>query len=77
MASKENPGVPAGYVLKEVTTGANGLVSCWASVDGKDHVWTFDGPIREALEMFARRHGLTFETVARALAETSFDWMAR
>lgn len=50
--NKENPGVPAGYLLREVTTSDKGMVSCWVSPDGRNHV--------AALERFARRHGLTF-----------------
>jgi hypothetical protein len=52
-------------------------VTLWRSPDGKEYTWTFDGPIREALERFVRRHGVTFEAAARALAESGFAWMAR
>lgn len=67
MSSKGNPDVPAGYLLEEITAGENGVVTLWRSPDGKDHVWTFDGPIREKLERIARRHGLTCDAVARTL----------
>jgi hypothetical protein len=77
MNSKENPGVPAGYLVAEITAGRNGVVTLWRGPDGKEHVWTFDGPICEELARSARRHGLTFDTAARALAESAFDWMAR
>ena len=77
MSSKENPGVPAGYLLDEITSGENGVVTLWRSPDGKDHVWTFDGPISEEIERYARRYGITFETAARALAEAGFGWMKR
>ena len=77
MCSKENPDVPAGYLLKEITSGENGVVSLWRSPDGKDHVWTFDGPISEEIERYARRYGITFETAARALVEAGFSWMKR
>jgi hypothetical protein len=74
--SKEHPDVPAGYLVAEITAGRNGVVTLWRSPDGKDHTWTFDGPIRHELERFARRHGLSFDTAARALAESAFNWMA-
>ena len=77
MNSKEDSGLPAGYLIAEITACRNGVVTLWRGLDGKDHVWTFDGPIREELARFARRHGITFETAARALAEPAFDWMAR
>jgi hypothetical protein len=77
MSSKENPGVPAGYLLEEITSGENGVVTLWRSPDGEDHVWTFDGSIRKEIEKFAQRHGVTFDMAARALAETGFDWMRR
>ncbi|HZL43018.1 MAG TPA: hypothetical protein VFD66_07030 [Verrucomicrobiae bacterium] len=77
MNSKETPGIPAGYLVAEITACQNGVVTLWRSPDGKNHAWTFDGPIRNALERFARRHGVTFDTAARALAETGFDWMRR
>jgi hypothetical protein len=73
----EDPGVPTGYLLEEITAGRNGIVTLWRSPDGKRCTWTFDGPIRKALERFARRHGIPFDTAARALAETGFDWMRR
>ena len=76
MDSKENPGVPAGYLLAEITACRNGVVTLWRSPDGKGQAWNFDGPIRQEIARFARRHGLTFETAARALAETAFEWMA-
>jgi hypothetical protein len=60
-----------------ITACRHGVVTLWRSQDGKEHTWTFDGPIRKALERFARRHGLTFDMAARALAETEFDWMRR
>jgi hypothetical protein len=77
MSPKENLEVPAGYLVEEITAGDNGVVTLWRSPDGKDRAWTFDGPIRKALEKFARRQGVPFETAARALAETRFDWMMR
>ena len=77
MSSKENPDVPAGYFLKEITSGENGVVTLWRSPDGKHHVWTFDGPIREDIEKYARRHGIVFDMAARALAEAGFGWMKR
>jgi hypothetical protein len=77
MSNKEDPGVPARYFLEEITSGENGVVTLWRSPDGKDHVWTFDGPIRKEIDRYAQRHGITFATAARALAETSFDWMKR
>lgn len=77
MNSKEHPDVPAGYLVAEITACRNGVVTLWRSPDGKDHTWTFDGPIRKALERFARRHGMTFEAAAHALAKTEFDWMRR
>jgi hypothetical protein len=75
MTSEENPGVPVGYLLNEIAAGDNGLISCWVSPDGKDHVGTFDDPIREGIARFARRHGIIFDTATRALAEAGFDWM--
>lgn len=77
MNSKENPDVPAGYLLEEITSGENGVVTVWRSPDGKDHRWTFDGPIREDIEEYARRHGIAFDKAARALAEAGFAWMKR
>lgn len=77
MGSKENPDVPAGYLLEEITAGENGVVTLWRSPDGKNHVWTFDGKIRKEIERYARRHGITFDNAARALAEAVFDWMKR
>jgi hypothetical protein len=77
MDPKENPNVPAGYLLEEITAGENGVVSLWRSPDGKDRFWTFDGKIRKEIKGFARRQGITFDTAARILAETAFGWMAR
>ena len=77
MRSSDAIDVPAGYLVQEITFGENGVVTLWRNPDGKDRLWTFDGPIRRKLERFARRHGLNLETAARALAETGFDWMLR
>jgi hypothetical protein len=76
MNRKENSDVPAGYLIAEITACQNGVVTLWRSPDGKSHTWTFDGRIRKALERFAQRHGMTFDTAARALAESAFNWMA-
>jgi hypothetical protein len=62
-------------MVEEITAGENGVVTLWRSPDGKDRHFTFEGPIREALERFARRHGVSFDMAARVLAETRFDWM--
>jgi len=64
--SEENPDVPPGISWPEITACRNGVVTLWRSPDGKNHAWTFDGPIRNALERFARRHGVTFDTRPRA-----------
>ncbi len=77
MSSKENPGVPAGHLLEEITSGKNGVVTLWRSLNGRDHVWTFDGPICEEIDKYARLHGIAFEKAARALAEAAFAWMKR
>ena len=75
MSSREDLGVPAGYLLKEITASDNGLVSCWVSPDWKDHVWTFDGPIRTEIGKCARRQDVTYEAAASRLGVTMFDWM--
>jgi hypothetical protein len=75
--SKETAGIPAGYLVAEITACQHGVVTLWQSPDGKAQVWTFEGPIRLAVERFALRHGMTFDDAARALAETGFNWMTR
>ena len=67
--------VPAGYLLAEITAGEYGVVSCWASPNGQDHVWTFDGPIRTEIGKCARRQDVTYEVAASRLGVTMFDWM--
>ena len=61
MNSKTNLGGPAAYLIGEITSGENGVATLWWSRAGKDHVRTIDGPIREEIEEYARRHGIPFD----------------
>ena len=65
MNSKTNLGGPAAYLIGEITSGENGVATLWWSRAGKDHLRTMDGPIREEIEEYARRHGIPFDKAAR------------
>jgi len=75
MSPKENPDVPAGYLIEEILAGENGVVTLWRNPDRKKRLWTFEGEVLKEIVRFSRRQGIPFDLAARVLAETVFAWM--